>query len=90
MSAVRIFLFNIFVTTLHLEAVSSIRNLRTHHAVVTRDPHNMEGCSHGELFRVGKNICFQVIRTVTLQATDINQEEEFIINSVFNKVIFVF
>jgi hypothetical protein len=26
----------------YLEGVSSIRNLRTHHAVVTRDPPNME------------------------------------------------
>jgi hypothetical protein len=26
----------------HLEVVSSIRNLRTRHAVVTRDPSNME------------------------------------------------
>jgi hypothetical protein len=27
----------------YLEAVSSIRNLRTRHAMVTRDPPNMEG-----------------------------------------------
>jgi hypothetical protein len=31
-------LFNIFVANLQLEAVPSIRNPRTHHAVVTRGP----------------------------------------------------
>jgi hypothetical protein len=36
LSAVRGCLFNIFAT------VFSIRNLGTHHAVVTRDPHNMD------------------------------------------------
>jgi hypothetical protein len=41
LSAVRDCLFNIFAA-LYLEAVSSIRNLRTRHAVVTRDPTNMK------------------------------------------------
>jgi hypothetical protein len=37
--AVRDCLFSIFAATLHiLEAVPSIRKLRTRHAVVTRDP----------------------------------------------------
>ena len=35
LSAVRDCLFNIFSTTLHIGSSSSIRNLRTHHAVVT-------------------------------------------------------
>ena len=34
-SAFREYLFNIFAATLHIGRVSSIRNLRTHHAVVT-------------------------------------------------------
>jgi hypothetical protein len=34
--------FNIFAAAIKLEAFSSIRNLRTRHAVVTRDPPNME------------------------------------------------
>jgi hypothetical protein len=42
LSAVRDYLFNIFaVTPPYLESLSSIRNLRTRHAVVTRDPLNM-------------------------------------------------
>jgi hypothetical protein len=35
LSAVRECLFNIFVATLHIGARFSIRNLRSHHAVVT-------------------------------------------------------
>ena len=35
LSAVRDCLFNIFAATLHIGGRSSIRNLRTHHAVVT-------------------------------------------------------
>jgi hypothetical protein len=35
LSAVRDCLFNIFAATLHIEGSSSIRNLRTRHAVVT-------------------------------------------------------
>ena len=35
LSAVRECLFNIFAATLHIEGRSSIRNLRTRHAVVT-------------------------------------------------------
>jgi hypothetical protein len=35
LSAVRSRLFNIFAATLHTEDLSSIRNLRTRHAVVT-------------------------------------------------------
>jgi hypothetical protein len=43
LSAVRDCLFNIFtVTSLYLQAVASIRNLRTRHAVLIRDPHNMD------------------------------------------------
>jgi hypothetical protein len=34
-SAVRVFLFNLFTATLHIGGRSSIRNLRTRHAVVT-------------------------------------------------------
>jgi hypothetical protein len=30
----------------YLEAVSSIRNLRTRHAAVTKDPLNMENCTY--------------------------------------------
>jgi hypothetical protein len=42
MSAVLDCLFNIFPSYApYLEAVSSIRNLRTRHAVVTRDPFSM-------------------------------------------------
>ena len=35
MSAVRVWLLHIFVATLHIGSRSSIRNLRTRHAVVT-------------------------------------------------------
>jgi hypothetical protein len=35
LSALRDFLFNIFISTLHIGGCPSIRNLRTHHAVVT-------------------------------------------------------
>jgi len=35
LSAVRYYLFSIFATTLHIGGRSSIRNLRTRHAVVT-------------------------------------------------------
>ena len=35
LSAVRVFLFNLFAATLHIGGRSSIRNLRTSHAVVT-------------------------------------------------------
>jgi len=38
LSAVRDCLFNIFAATLHIGCRSFIRNLRTRHAVVTRDP----------------------------------------------------
>jgi hypothetical protein len=40
LSSVRDCLFNIFPP--YLEAVPSIRNLRTRHAVVSRDPPNMK------------------------------------------------
>jgi hypothetical protein len=41
--AVRDCLFNIFPSyPPYLEAVSSIHNTKTHHAVVTRDPLNMD------------------------------------------------
>jgi len=38
LSAVRDCLFNIFVATLHIGGRSSIRKLRTRHAVVAADP----------------------------------------------------
>jgi len=42
MSAVRDCLVNIFSATLRTRRTSSIRNLRTRHAVVTRDPPNID------------------------------------------------
>jgi hypothetical protein len=42
LSAVRDCLFNIFAAALHTKGVSSINNLRTRHAVATRDPTNMQ------------------------------------------------
>jgi len=42
LSAFRGCLFNIFAATLRIWGLPSIRNLRTRHAVVTRDPPNME------------------------------------------------
>jgi hypothetical protein len=38
LSVVRDCLSNIFSATAHLDQIDSIRNLRTHQAVVTRDP----------------------------------------------------
>jgi hypothetical protein len=35
-------LFNIFAATLYLEALYSFHNLSKHHAMVTRDPLNVE------------------------------------------------
>jgi len=43
LSAVRNYLFNIFAATLHIGGRSSIRNLRTRHAVVT-GTHLSYGC----------------------------------------------
>jgi len=40
LSAVRDCLFNTFAATLHIGGRSSIRNLRTRHAVVTRTTYN--------------------------------------------------
>jgi hypothetical protein len=41
LSAVRDCLFNIFTATLHIRDRSSIRNLRTRHAVMTGSPVNI-------------------------------------------------
>jgi len=43
LSALRSYLFNMFASTLHIEGRSSIRNLRTRHAVVT-GTHLSRGC----------------------------------------------
>jgi hypothetical protein len=51
LSAVRDYLFNIFATTVHIGDRSSIRNLRTRHAVVTRTH-----LSQGKCARVIKNL----------------------------------
>jgi hypothetical protein len=53
LSAVRDCLFNLFAATLHIGGPSSIRNLRTHHPVVT-GPH----LSHGVLNTVANKLVF--------------------------------
>ena len=66
LSAVRDCLFNIFAATLHTGGDSSIRNLRTRHAVVTETrlimAHCIQKTSKGKIRRQGSK---------TLSATDI-------------------
>jgi hypothetical protein len=46
-----------------VEDVSSIRNLRTRHAVVTKDPPNMVQLT------IVNNICFEVLQTCRVGTT---------------------
>ena len=46
LSALRVCLFNISAATLHIGGRSSIRNLRTHHAIVTGTNLSHGGCIH--------------------------------------------
>ena len=55
LSALRVCLFNLFAATLHIGGRSSIRNLRTRHAVVTGTHIAADTCEYGEESSGSKN-----------------------------------
>jgi len=67
LSVVRDCLFNLFAATLHIGRGSSIRNLRTRHAVVTGTPYDMARCTI--LLVITQNLLLDTL--FLLQGTDV-------------------